>query len=86
MTVPVRWKLGEPREGRITGPLSDGHPLEQHPCLVCGFYLGGREVRLLILGPDQDDPVNVLRAREGEWHNAVALALHADCLDPRHGR
>lgn len=83
----VRWRAGEPREQRVFGPLNVEHPLSGQPCLICGVNLFGgidrpRDIQLLVLGPSPTDEENLVKARAGRWHNAVALAVHASCLDP----
>lgn len=75
----TRWKAGEPREGRVLGPLSADHPGAGFPCLCCGQLLGdGRKVQLLAIGPDSE--TSRAECRDGKWHAALALTLHAECI------
>jgi hypothetical protein len=75
----VRWKPGEPRESRLLGPLPPHHPAAQFPCLSCGEPLAdGRPVQLLAIGPDDHESREKCRA--GQWHSALALPAHTECL------
>jgi hypothetical protein len=84
--VYVRWKVGEERLVSKMPPLAVDHPLAGQPCLVCGINLFGgidtpRDIALLALGAEPDDREKAAAAR---WFTAVALPLHATCVDPTH--
>ena len=81
--IYVRWKRGEPREGRIFPPLEANHPAMDKPCAnpACPDLLGDETpVQLLAIGPNPSDPEDVERHRAGRWYNAVATLAHARCL------
>lgn len=78
--VYVRWKPGEPREGRTFPFIPAGHPLADFYCPVCDDVLAnGDPVTLLVLGPGADEDSRERHA-EDRWYNAQALPVHQACL------
>jgi hypothetical protein len=78
--IPVRWRAGESREGRVFASLEqDQVVLASAPCVACMTPLGFVEpVALLILGPGDDEEARVAHDA-GRWYSAEALPLHAAC-------
>lgn len=75
----IRWKRGEPREGRVLNPLAAEHPAAGLLCLVCHQPLGdGRSVQLYAIGPDDEETAE--RHAQGRWYPAQAALLHAECV------
>lgn len=75
----VRWRAGEPREGRVFPPLDPSHPAAAESCAVCESLLGdGSPVQLLAIGPLT--PAAHQEHRAGRWYSALALLFHAACL------
>lgn len=75
----MRWRSGQPREGRVIDAIPDSHPAAMFPCICCGNRLSdGRPVQLLALGPDCDTARE--ECRQGRWFAALALTVHAECL------
>lgn len=76
----MRWKPGEPREGRVFNPLADEHPAAALPCLVCNQPLGdGRQVQLFAVGPYDDETRE--KHAEGRWYTAEAALFHTGCAE-----
>lgn len=75
----IRWKPGEPREGRVLNPLAADHPAASLSCPACSGPLGdGRSVQLYAIGPDDEETAE--RHAEGRWYSAQAALLHAECV------
>lgn len=75
----VRWRRDESREARVFPPLAPEHPAYAADCFLCSEPLGnGGQVQLLALGPEDADD----RAKhvEGRWYSALAILLHAACV------
>lgn len=78
--IPVRWKVGEPRESRTFDQIAPEHPISGWDCPACEDVLGnGQPVTLLILGPGSDlEHQN--KHREGHWYAAQSIPVHQACL------
>lgn len=75
----VRWKSGEPREGRVLNPLGADHPAAGLSCQMCEQQLGdGRSVQLYAVGPDDEETAE--KHAQGRWYSAQAALLHAACV------
>jgi hypothetical protein len=75
----MRWQKDEPREGRVFPPLPLTHPSYTTPCLLCTDPLGnGHKVQLLALGPEDEE--DRAKFATGGWISALAMLLHAACI------
>ncbi len=75
----VRWQRDEPRECRVFPPLASDHPAYATECSLCGEpFSNGGKVQLLAIGPD--DAESREKHAEGRWYSALAVLLHAACI------
>jgi hypothetical protein len=73
-----RWRIGEPREGRIYPALPADHPLAQRLC-ACGDPLSnGRPLQTYTILPDNPEGREAHSA--GDWHDSMAALLHQRCV------
>jgi len=59
--------------------LSESHSAYDADCWLCGKPLGnGSQVQLLAIGPE--DEADRIKHHEGRWYSALAILLHAACV------
>lgn len=77
--VDLRLTRGEPRAGKVIGPLAPDHPYAGTQCICLGLLGDGTPTQEVALAPYKDDEVAIEAYRARRECDVLGLLLHERC-------